>query len=196
MVSDAGGQTATLLNLNTPRSGSEMESAFLAPLDALPGRWWLVHTKSRMEKALATDLERLGIHAFLPLIRTQRRYSGRPVEVQLPLFPGYLFLCGDDNDRYTTLMTHRAAHVIAVADQELLRNELRQVYRVTTSSQRVDLYPGLQVGKRCRIIGGSLQGVEGVVLRRQGTCRVYLGVEVLAQSAELEIDPGLLEILD
>lgn len=168
----------------------------LSPVDTFVGRWWLVHTKSRMEKALAADLERLAIGYYLPLLRTRRRYGKRLLDVSLPLFPGYLFLCGNEDDRYATLMTHRAARVIAVSDQERIKQELRQVYRATTSDQPVDLYPGLRRGRRCRITRGSLQGVEGVVLRRRGLYRVYLGVEALGQSAELEIDPGMLEIID
>lgn len=166
------------------------------PVDALLGRWWLVHTKSRQEKALATDLERRGVGCFLPLVRTKRRYSGRTFELTLPLFPSYLFLCGNDDDRYAALMTHRAAHVIAVTDQEALKAELRQIFRVTVSEQPVDLYPRLVRGRRVRVTGGSLQGLEGVVLRRRGACRIYVGVEVLGQSAELEIDPALLETIE
>jgi transcriptional antiterminator RfaH len=165
-----------------------------------PGRegsqWWVVHTKSRMEKALAGDLELRGVHFYLPLVRAQRRYAGRRFQVSLPLFPGYLFLCGNEEDRYTTLMTHRAARVIPVVDQERFRNELRQVYRVTAAQEPVDLYPGLRSGRRCRILYGSLQGVEGVVIRRRDVCRVYLGIEALGQSAELEIDAAMLEVID
>jgi transcription termination/antitermination protein NusG len=167
-----------------------------SPLDSYIGRWWVVHTKSRNEKALATDLDRRGIAYFLPLVQTRRRYGGRVVYLQLPLFPGYLFLCGGEDERYETLMTHRAAAVITVVDQARLGAELRHVYRVTAAPGAVDLYPGLRRGRRCRVVRGSLAGLEGVVLRRRGMCRIYVGVEVLGQSAELEIDPSLLEAIE
>jgi transcription antitermination factor NusG len=160
------------------------------------GRWWLVRTKSRMEKALAAELDRLHIGFYLPLLNTRRSYNGRISEVRLPLFPGYLFLCGDEEARYATLTTHRAAQIIEVTDQEQLKRELRQIYRVTASEEPVDLYPGLQTGRRCRITQGSLQGIEGVVIRRRGHCRIYLGVEVLGQSVEVEVDPAILETID
>jgi transcription termination/antitermination protein NusG len=172
------------------------EASEPSPIDQFVGRWWLVHTKSRQEKALAADLAQLHIGVFLPLVRAQRHYGRRAVEVRIPLFPAYLFICGDETDRYATLTTHRAAQVLAVADQEQLKRELRQIHRVTTSTHEIDLYPGLRRGRRCRITGGSLQGIEGVVIRRQGRCHVSLGVEVLSQSAELVIDPSLLEIID
>lgn len=165
------------------------------PVDVLDGRWWVVHTKARNEKALAWDLDREGIGYFLPLVKVKRRYGGRTFDLRLPLFPSYVFMCGGEDERYSTLMTHRAAHVIQVVDQERIKQELRQIYMVVESEEPVDLYPGIRRGRRCRVVGGSLAGLEGVVLRR-GSCRVYVGIDALGQSAELEIDPALLEVID
>ena len=61
------------------------------PSDEFAGPWWLVYTKPRNEKALAKDLGRMGIGCFLPLARVRRCYSGRRVEVRIPLFPSYMF---------------------------------------------------------------------------------------------------------
>ncbi len=162
------------------------------PVDVLVGQWWVVHTRSRCEKALARDLDRKGIGYFLPVVRQRRRQGRRLVDVTVPLFTGYLFLCGGEDERYATLMTHRAAGIIVVAGQEQLKNELRQVYRLVVSDRPVDLYPSLRRGQRCRVTGGPLAGLEGVVLRRRDGYRIYVGVEVLGQSAEVEIEPSLL----
>jgi transcriptional antiterminator RfaH len=160
------------------------------------GVWWVLHTRPRNEKALANDLDNMSVDYFLPLVSVKRRYGRRSVHVQLPLFPSYLFFCGGDDERYVALSTHRVANIIRVLDQDRLRKELQQVYLATTSGEQVDLCPGLRRGRRCRVIAGSLEGLEGVVLRRRSVCRVYLGVEILGQSAEMEIDASLLELLD
>lgn len=164
--------------------------------DAFGGYWWLVHTKSRQEKALADHLEKMAIGYFLPLVEMKRKYGKRVFHLQVPLFPGYLFLQGGHDERYAVLMTHRAAKVIDVVDQERLKTELRHVQCVVMSDEPVDLFPMIKRGRRCRVVKGSLAGLEGVVVRRRSTCRVYIGVEALGQSAELEIDPALLEIID
>ncbi len=174
----------------------ERPAARVCPVDTLAGEWWLVHTKSRHEKALADDLGRKGIGYYLPLVQLERRYGGRSVRVQMPMFPSYLFLCGGDEERYVTLMTHRAAKVIRVVDQERLKTELRHVHRVMMSEEPVNLYPSIKPGRRCRVVRGGLAGLEGVVLRRRGTYRIYVGIDALGQSAELEIDPALIEVLD
>jgi transcription antitermination factor NusG len=164
--------------------------------DGFQGRWWVLHTRSRNEKSLASELQRLDIDHYLPLVRSERRHGGRRVTVDLPLFPGYVFMCGDAEDRYVALRTNRVAHVIDVEDQERLRFDLDQVHRVIESDQPVDLYPGLQEGRRCRVKSGPLRGLEGVVVRRQGTARIFIEAAVLGQSAVIEIDNAVLETID
>jgi transcription antitermination factor NusG len=166
------------------------------PVDELVGCWWVLHTKARNEKALAGDLARLHVQHFLPVIECRRVYAGRARYVKIPLFPGYLFLCGRAEDRLAALRTHRVAKVLEVADQIRLRTDLRQIQRVVEGTVPVDLYPRLRRGCRCRVTSGPLAGLEGVVLRRRGRWRVYVGVEFLGQSAELDIDPMFLDVID
>jgi len=170
-------------------------SADWSPVDALEGQWWVVHTKARNEKALAANLDRMDIGYFLPLARVRRRHGGRTTYVRLPLFPGYLFLCGGLDERYATLMTHRVANVIKVPNQARLKDDLRQIYRTVSSDVPVDVYPGIRCGRRCLVVKGALKGLQGVVLRRRDVCRVYIAVEILGQSAEVELDPVLLEVI-
>lgn len=160
------------------------------------GSWYVLHTRARNEKATASDLTRLGVQNFLPLIRYRRMYGGKRRRVEIPLFPGYLFLCGSATDREAALRTNRVAQVLEVSDQARLKADLEQIHRVVTSDETVDFYPKLKRGTRCRVTGGSLSGLEGVVIRRRGPWRVFVGVEFLGQSAELEIDPNFLAIVD
>ena len=166
----------------------------ITPNDRLPGRWWLVHTKARHEKALAADLDRRRIDYFLPLVRRDRRNGGHKTSTEIPLFPGYLFLRGGDKQRYLTLTTHRAAGVFDVFEQDRLTTELFAIHLAITGAEPIDLYPGIRKGRRCRILSGHFRGVEGVVVRRRGMCRVSLAIRILGQSAELEIDPALLDV--
>ncbi|MGB2984461.1 MAG: transcription termination/antitermination NusG family protein [Phycisphaerae bacterium] len=160
------------------------------------GCWRVLHTRPRNEKAIASVFDRLGISYFLPLVRHKRTCRGRPRYVNLPLFPGYVFLCGNWEAREAALKTNRVVNVLDVADQDRLKADLMQIQRVLESGKPVDLYPGLRVGSRCRVKSGILAGLEGVVLRRRSLWRVYVGVQFIAQSAELEVDSMLLEVID
>ncbi len=161
------------------------------------GHWWLLHTKPRNEKALAWQLFDSGLDYFLPLVRVPRKYGRQRVEVLLPLFPGYVFLaCASEEDRYRALATKRLANALVVVDQARLKSDLEQIRRVLTTPHKVDLYPGIKRGRRCRVAAGSLKGLEGVVIRRRDTGRIFLDVSMLGQSAVVELDVMLLERVD
>jgi transcription antitermination factor NusG len=197
MVTDpiqSGAESSTTSNVSL--IGQAAENIRPVPIDTLEGRWWVLHTRARNEKAVAASLEKLRINHFLPLVEHRRIYSGRVHLVKIPLFPGYVFLCGGSEDRLAALRTNRIANVLEVGDQERLKTDLRHIQRVVESNEPVELYPRLRRGCRCRVTSGVLAGLEGVVLRRRGPWRVYVGVEFLGQSAELEIDPMLLEVID
>lgn len=165
-------------------------------LDTACARWWVVHTRSRNEKLVALALARQSIRHYLPLVHLRRTYATRQGRVSLPLFPCYLFLWGETDAREMAWQTKRVANILQVEDQERLTAELRQVQRALQSGEGVELYPSLRVGRRCRITGGSLRGLEGVVIRRGRRCRMYLAVTMLGQSAVIEIEAALLEVAE
>ena len=76
-------------------------------------QWWAIFTKSRHEKALARDLERFEIPFFLPLVMRENRIRNRTVEAYLPLFSGYVFMFGCDDERVRTLTTNRVSTVLS-----------------------------------------------------------------------------------
>lgn len=160
------------------------------------GRWWVLHTRARNEKVVATTLARQRVQYYLPLVRVERTYAKCRVTFLLPLFPGYLFLCGDRDACEKAWKTNRVAKILRVGNQEQLRNELRQVFLALETGENVDLFKSLRKGRRCRITGGTLKGLEGVVLRRGRHCRMYLSVTMLGQSAVVEVDAALLEPID
>src|SRR5262245_57640435 len=87
-------ELSQLLVTGTPGELSPIE----AIPDDLPGRWWVAHTKPRNEKSLASDLVKLGIAHYLPLRRrqTRSRRTRRISRSLIPVFPGYLFFNGLD----------------------------------------------------------------------------------------------------
>jgi transcriptional antiterminator RfaH len=160
------------------------------------GRWWVLHTRARNEKRVASLLAEQHVRHYLPLVKVHHTYAKARVTFRVPLFPGYLFLCGEHSDCDKARSTHRIVSILHVADQDRLRAELRHICRVVEGGKAVELFPALQVGHRCRITRGALQGVEGVAVRHGGRCRMYLSVSTLGQSAMVEVDAALLEAID
>jgi hypothetical protein len=162
-------------------------------LSALPGDWWIAHTKSRNEKALAWDLYRAGIPYFLPLVEHTTISSGQKRRSLKPLFPSYLFFCGAAGERQMAFTTSRVCQVIPVRLKEKFLFEIESVRMGIEGGSVLSLYPFAAVGKRCRITRGPLQGIEGIVIRNEDSIRIVLQVSMLGQGASLEIEADLLE---
>ena len=166
-------------------------------LNSVTGHWVVLHTKARNEKALAWELHDLNMAYFLPLLRQNRIYGRRKTQIATPLFKGYVFVAVNaPEDRYRVQSTHRVANLIEVRNQDRFRFELEQVRRAVTSPHQLELFPGVVCGRRCRIISGALQGVEGKVVLRKETGRVHLEVSMLGQSAVLDVEISQIEMLD
>jgi len=163
------------------------------PVAEIAGPWWVAHTRSRNEKALAWFLHERAIAYFLPLRQSVRVRKGRRFQALVPLFGGYLFFSGDEQQRHTALTSNRVAQVLAVVDQQGLVQQLGQIQRALAHGRRLDPHPYMQRGTRCRVAAGPLRGMEGVVMRRKGLTKLILQVDVLGQAAALEIESDLLE---
>ena len=119
--------------------------------------------------------------------------GGRKRKVMAPLFPGYVFFCGDDEARYKAMTTNRLCQTMEVREQEILLGELTSIVRALTGKAILDPYPYAAVGKRCRIRSGPFRDLEGVVIQRSKATRIVLQVSILGQGAAMEIEPELLE---
>lgn len=164
-----------------------------AALTELAGRWWVAHTKARAEKALAWDMLHRGIGYFLPMVEQTRFSGGRKRRVMLPLFPSYVFFCGDEKDRLAALMTHRVCRTLEVVDQQGLVADLAVIEKALAGRAELDPYPYAAVGQRCRITAGPFRGIEGIVVERTATARLVLEVAFLGRGVVMEIDAGLVE---
>jgi len=162
-------------------------------LEDISGRWWVAHTKARNEKAFAWNLQRMSIPYFLPMREKLTLRRGKKYRSLLPLFSGYVFFNGDEEERYKSLTTNRLSQVIEVVDQAGFLDELSQIQQALARKAQLDPHPYLKTGKRCRVITGALAGMEGILLRKRKQTRLVLQVEILGQAAAVEIDGDLLE---
>ena len=176
---------------NPPTTWPDAES-----ISDFTGEWWVAHTKSRNEKALAHDLIRRDISYFLPMSWKVSRKSRRKIRSLLPLFSGYLFFCGKENDRVELLKTNRVAHLIEVDNQQKLLDELVQVNQALKSGAPLTPHNYIKKGQKCRVIAGPLMGLEGIVVRSNNATRLVLQIDMLGQAASVEIDIDMIEVLD
>jgi len=160
------------------------------------GLWWVAHTKSRNEKALAHDLISRKVSYFLPMSWKVRHTRGRKIKSLLPLFGGYLFFCGNEQQRIEVLRTNRVASLINVKDQQQLVTELSAIERALQTGVVLQKHKYIKAGQRCRVTAGPLRDIEGVVQQSRTGARLILNVDMLGQAASVEVDSDLIEIIE
>ena len=170
-----------------------LEAVTWAPSDR---RWWVLYTKARQEKALSRELLGHRIPFYLPLVKKTSVRRGRKTTSHVPLFSGYLFLYGTEQERIVSLTTNRISRILTVDDPERLVYDLRQLRRLIASNAPLTVESRLLPGDHVRVRQGPLMGLEGTVLTRRGTTRLLVSVDFLQQGASVEIDDFLLEKVD
>jgi transcriptional antiterminator RfaH len=165
--------------------------------ESLAGRWWCLHTKPRQEKAVARALLVHNVSYYLPqVVKVDRTPQGRKIQSVIPLFPGYLFLLGDEMARYEAVKTNRLANVLEVVDQQGLIRDLRQIYRLLSSGVTVLPEPVMPVGARVRIKSGPLMGMVGIVVRRGKHDHFTAIVHFLGRGATVQLQDWQVERLE
>lgn len=159
-------------------------------------RWWVLHTRPRAEKALARRLLGREVGFFLPLYEHRLTYSGRVRSSHLPLFPGYIFLHGNDEDRRLALETNQIAQMLPVADQLGLWNDLRRIHRLIETRQSLTPEERLQPGTPVRIVAGAFAGMTGEVIRQGRQLRFLVAVSFLQCGASVDVESWMIEPLE
>jgi transcription antitermination factor NusG len=163
---------------------------FDAPaVDDKSGRgWYALHTRPRQEKSLARHLYAAGVSFFLPAIPRRRRLPTRVVTTHMPLFPGYLFLYADRDERQTALASNRVAHAIEVRDQARLWDDLLQVNRLLGVGAPVTAEAQLAPGTPVEITTGPLAGLCGTVIKTASGRRFVVKVDFIHQGASVLLE--------
>jgi transcription antitermination factor NusG len=134
-------------------------------------------------------LRSLGIAHYGPMIKKKNLSpTGRVRMSYIPLFGGYVFLCGDEAARYRAMTTNCISRCLDVDDGEQLFHDLRQVHRLIQSDTPMTPESRIQPGTPVRIRSGSLAGMEGIVVKRRGMDRLLVVVKFLQQGASIQLE--------
>jgi transcription antitermination factor NusG len=160
--------------------------------------WFAVYTACRHEKRVAQHLGQRQIDYFLPLFQSRRRWSdGSRVVLDLPLFPGYVFVHINRAERVRVLEIPGAVQVIGGAGRTLapLPEEEIEALRAGVHIRHAEPHPLLTVGQKARIRSGALAGMVGVVTRKSNSLRIVLTMDLIMQSISVEVDGDDIEPL-
>lgn len=152
--------------------------------------WFAIYTRPRHEKKVAGYLNEKGIDVFLPLRTVISRWKDRRKEVQFPLFGGYVFVHTSPDYRLPVLRTPGVVQFVSREGTPVAipEDQIQAVRQLVESGLHYDPYPYVKEGMRVRIKRGPLKGVEGIVLSKRKKHLLVLSVDLIQQSAALEID--------
>lgn len=152
--------------------------------------WYASYTCSRYEKQVARILQDRGVECFLPLYQTVHRHKNGKRRVDLPLFPGYVFVHIAVRDRVRVLEVPGVVRLVSFHGEPapVSGAEIAAIRQALSRSQSVRSCPYVQVGQKALIKSGPLQGLHGKVLRVNNRLRAVLSVDLLHRSFMVDID--------
>jgi transcription antitermination factor NusG len=161
----------------------------------LKPHWYAAYTCANHEKRVAEQLGLRSIEYFLPLFQTVRQWKDRRKRLELPLFPGYVFMRLPVQERSRVLELASVVRLVGFGALPCVipDREIEALRNVVSCRLRAEphLYPA--VGRRVRIIRGPLEGIEGTLVRKKGIVRLVLSVDIIRKSATVEVDLGDVE---
>ena len=158
-------------------------------------RWFALYTTPRHEKHVSEILAQRRIETFLPLYRTTRQWKkSRPVVLELPLFPTYVFIRIAREARVTVLGMPGVLSIVGSAREPWsVPDPDIEAIRLGLQMRKIEPHPYLTVGERVRIKAGVMTGVEGILVRKKNDLRVVLSLDAIMRSVALEVDADDIE---
>ena len=152
--------------------------------------WYAGYTCARHEKKIAEQLSQRSIEHFLPLYNTIHRWKNGRHRVELPLFPGYIFVRIPLAEKLRVLQVPGFVSFVGFGNLPfpLEETEIVRMREALNSGVLAKPHPYLQVGSRVEIVSGPLEGIRGILLREHGQCRVVLSIELIMRSIVVEVD--------
>lgn len=152
--------------------------------------WFAAYTCAQHEKRVAEQLTEREVEHFLPLYASVRRWRDRRVRLDLPLFPGYVFVRLALRDRLRVLQVPSVVRLVSFGGLPApLPDEQVEILRAgLADALHAEPHPFLAVGRRVRIVHGPLAGLEGVLQRKKSNFRFVLSVELIQRSIAVDVD--------
>jgi transcription antitermination factor NusG len=175
--------TGEQIRPNLP-SGSRPRDEYFEP------HWYAAYTRANNEKGVTQQLGRRSVECFLPLYESVRRWKDRRVRLQLPLFPGYVFVRLALRDRLRVLEIPGVVRLVGF-DRHPIPLPVEEIETIRTCLVRHQLmapHRYVRRGQQVRVLSGPLEGLTGIVLRQKNRARFVISLELLMRSVAVELD--------
>ncbi|MGB2635213.1 MAG: UpxY family transcription antiterminator [Candidatus Acidiferrum sp.] len=156
--------------------------------------WYVVYTFPNQEKKVAAEIGRRSVEFYLPLYSFVRRRKDRRVKIELPLFPGYIFVHLALSDRLRVLQVGGVVRLVGFSScaTPVPDIEITRIRDILNQGLPTDPHRYLATGQRVRVKYGPLVGLEGFIVRRKKRTRFVVIIESIRRAISVEV--GELEL--
>ena len=163
-----------------------------SPVENQCENWYGLHTRPRHEKIVVHRLEERGVTTFLPLVTEERRWSDRKKSVELPLFSCYVFAKFTPN-RVDRLRVLRVEGVFGLVGERgegtpIPEDQIEAVRSLVQTQLPWSSHPFLKIGQRVRIRSGALNGLEGILVSRNGDRTLVISIDAIQRSMAVKVE--------
>jgi len=157
--------------------------------------WHAVFTVPQHEKSVVQHLNIREIESFLPTYEVVRVWKNRQrMKINLPLFPAYLFVRINSRERTKVLQSPGVIQIVGNGrDHDPVLNSEIDFLRTDYCRQRIEPYRDLVIGEKVRVTNGVMQGLEGILVRKNNNMQFVLTVDLINQHAAIHVSAGDLE---
>ena len=157
--------------------------------------WYAAYVCARHEKQVKLQLEQRQLSCFLPLYHSIRRWKDRRKELDLVLFPGYVFVHLNLKDRLRVLQLPGVVRFVSFNGHPapIPDAEIESLCNGLAGGVQIEPHPYLKIGRRVRVKYGPLAGAQGILVRRKDRFRVVLSIDIIMRSVAVEVDEADVE---
>jgi transcription antitermination factor NusG len=161
----------------------------LSALDPEEFNWFVLFVRTNQEKTTAATLNTLGIEHFLPTFRSIRQWKDRRVTLEMPLFPGYVFVRFAYKERLRAVSLSGVLYLVGAGQSPavLTEEEIVWIKRGVDSGKAVP-HECLREGQRVVITSGALTSLKGILVRQANHARVVVSLDSIGRGFAVEVD--------
>jgi transcription antitermination factor NusG len=152
--------------------------------------WFAAYTRANHERTAAEHLAQRSIAHFVPTYESVRVWKDRKKRLDLPLFPGYVFVRVPLEEKLRVLVVPGIVRLVGFDGRPLPvpDDEIATLRTVVEHKLKAEPHPYLIAGRKVRIVRGALEGMEGILIRKKGRLRVIVSITLIRQSAMIEVN--------
>ncbi|MFA5404282.1 MAG: UpxY family transcription antiterminator [Ignavibacteria bacterium] len=161
--------------------------------------WYVIHTKPRNEKKVFEQIVNKEIEAFLPLIQTVRYWSDRKKKLMVPLFPSYVFVNTNENERIRAISnTYGAMRYVIYQKRPAIVSD-KEILNIKLSLQLPDKIKieekKISEGDLVEITGGIFRGLTGYIKEIRGHYKLIVNIMELNSTFSVQLSSSEVRLL-